>query len=115
MEVVYRKGEATATDVLEGLEDPPSRSAVRAMLRILEDKGQLSHRQQGKEYIFKPTRSRSQVARTSLRRLLSTFFSGSLEEAVTAYLSDPKTEISDEQLASLNELINKARKQEKGA
>src|SRR3954471_18261457 len=96
MDVIYRLGEASAVEVLAELPDPPSRTAVRTFLRILEDKGHLTHRQDGKEYVYKPTRSTARVARSALRGVLDTFFGGSLERAVTAHLADPKSQLSDD-------------------
>ena len=109
MEALYRRGEATAVQVLSELSDPPSRTAVRTFLRILEDKGHISHRKQGREFIYKPTRARQQVARSAFRRLLSTFFGGSIEQAVAAYMADPSTDLSEQQLEALRALIEQAR------
>lgn len=110
MEAVYARGEATASDVLAALPDPPTRTAVRTFLRILEDKGHLTHRKAGREFVYRPTRPRGQVARSALRRLLDTFFGGSLERAVAAYVSDPKARLSDEELRRLTSLIDDARR-----
>src|SRR5262245_34184556 len=86
MDVVYRLGEATAVQVHVELPDPPSRTAVRTFLRILEEKGYLQHRQDGLAYVYLPTRPREREARNAFRRLLSTFFEGSLEKALAAHL-----------------------------
>src|SRR5688572_24754343 len=103
MEVVYaRGGEATASDVLAALPDPPTRTAVRTLLRILEGKGHLTHRKAGREFVYRPTRPRGQVARSALRRLLDTFFGGSLEQAVATYMADPKAKLSDAELHRLD-------------
>ena len=110
MEAIYRRGEASALDVRADLADPPSRTAVRTFLRILEDKGHLSHRKQGREFIYRPTRARGQVGRSAFRSLLATFFSGSLEQAVAAYMSDPRAELSDDELDRLRTLIEQAKK-----
>ena len=112
MEIVYARGQATASDVLDDLADAPSRTAVRTLLRILEDKGHLAHDKHGREFVYRPTRPRQQVARSALRRLLTTFFDGSLEEAVAAHLADPTTEMSPDELARLRRLIDEA--QQKG-
>jgi BlaI family transcriptional regulator, penicillinase repressor len=109
MEALYRRGEASAADLHDDLPDPPSRTAVRTFLRILEDKGHLTHRKSGREFIYRPTRARQQVARSALRKLLSTFFSGSLEEAVAAYMADPSTNLSTDELDRLRALIEEAR------
>src|SRR3954468_6418136 len=89
MESIYRRGEASAVEVLADLPDPPSRTAVRTLLRILETKGHLTPRAQGKEFFYKPIKSRERVAKPALRRVLETFFGGSIERAVAAHLSDP--------------------------
>jgi BlaI family transcriptional regulator, penicillinase repressor len=112
MEVIYTRGESTALEVLGDLPDPPSRTAVRTFLRILEEKGHLTHRQRGREFVYRPIRPRTQAARAALRRLLSTFFEGSMERAVAAHLADPKTRLSGEQFARLRELIDEAQRRE---
>jgi BlaI family transcriptional regulator, penicillinase repressor len=112
MEVIYARGESTALEVLGDLPDPPSRTAVRTFLRILEEKGHLTHRQRGREFVYRPIRPRTQAARAALRRLLSTFFEGSMERAVAAHLADPKTRLSGEQFARLRELIDEAQRRE---
>lgn len=112
MEIIYARGEATASDVELDLPSAPTRTAIRTLLRILEDKGHLTHRKQGREFVYKPTRARQQVARSALRRLLTTFFDGSLEEAVAAHLADPTTDMSEEDLARIRRLIDEA--QQKG-
>ena len=112
MEIVYRRGEATASEIVAEMADPPSRTAVRTFLRILQDKGHLAHHKLGREFVYRPTRRRQQVARSALRRLLATFFDGSLEDAVAAHLADPTTDMSANDLARLRRLIDEA--QQKG-
>jgi predicted transcriptional regulator len=109
MEIVYRLGEATALRVLAELPDPPSRTTVRTLLRILEDKGHLTHRTVEKEYVYKPATAKSRVGRRALRGLLSTFFGGSLERAVAAYLSDPDADLPPDERARLQAMIDQAR------
>jgi predicted transcriptional regulator len=109
MEALYRRGEATAVEVLGDLADPPSRTAVRTLLRILEDKGHLTHRKSGREFVYRPTRARQQVARSAFRRLLATFFGGSIEQAVAAYMADPSAELSQPELERLRALVEQAR------
>jgi predicted transcriptional regulator len=109
MDVVFARGEATATEVLQSLASPPSRSAVRTFLRILEEKGHLKHKQRGREYVYRPTRARRREGQAAVRRVLDTFFGGSLEEALAVHLADPKTAISHEELARLEELIREAK------
>jgi predicted transcriptional regulator len=111
MEVIYRRRQATAAEVLADLPDPPSYSAVRAMLRVLEEKGHLRHKQDGPRYVFLPTVSRERAQRTSLRQLVQTFFDGSTEQAVAALLDQADGSLSDAELARLAKLIDQARKE----
>src|SRR5688572_13410042 len=101
MDVIYARGQASAGDVLADLPDPPSRTAVRTFLRILEDKGQLRHRKEGREFIYAPTKPRKRVGQSALRRVLTTFFGGSLQEAVAAHLADPGIQPTEQELAEL--------------
>jgi predicted transcriptional regulator len=110
MEVIYTLGRATAAEVLEGLPDPPSYSAVRAMLRILEGKGHLVHETDGPRYVFLPTTPREQARETALRGMIQTFFGGSPENAVAALL-DLDDELDAEALERLAEIIAEARKE----
>ena len=110
MDVIYSLGRASATQVLEHLENPPSRSSVRTFLTILETRGHLRHKKVGKEYIYEPTHPRHSVGKSALQRVIDVFFSGSLEKAVTAHLLDPKTEVSKEELKRLSAIIGQAKK-----
>ncbi|HWC75564.1 MAG TPA: BlaI/MecI/CopY family transcriptional regulator [Gemmatimonadales bacterium] len=112
MDVIYRApgGRATAAEVLEQLADPPSYSAVRALLRVLEEKGHLRHEEDGPRYVFLPTVPRERARQSALRQLLHTFFDGSTEAAVAALL-DSSTRLSDAELARLSRLIADARKE----
>lgn len=112
MDVIYTKGEATATDVLQTLPDAPTRTSVRTLLRILEEKGHLKHKKRSREFVFYPTRRRERAGQSALQRLLQTFFEGSLEKAVAAHLSDPAAEVSPEELRRLSALINEAKRKE---
>jgi predicted transcriptional regulator len=111
MDVVYRRGQATAAEVVEDLPDPPSYSAVRAMLRVLDEKGHLRHEQQGPRYVFLPTVPREQARRSALQQLVHTFFDGSTEQAVAALLDQSDRTLSDAELARLARLIAQARKE----
>lgn len=111
MDIVYAAGEASAAGVHTALPDPPSYSAVRALLAILVEKGHLKHRSQGGRYIYAPTRRRAQVGRSALRRVLDTFFEGSLEKAVAALLQGSDANLSQEELQRLGQLIQQARKE----
>src|SRR5574341_1805826 len=111
MDVIYRLGRATATDVLENLPDPPSYSAVRALLRVLEAKGHLKHEPEGPRYGFLPTVPRDRARASALRQLLHTFFDGWTEQAVAALLDLSSTKLSDAELAKLGRLIAQAKRE----
>ena len=111
MDVIYRRGQATAAEVLEGLPDPPSYSAVRAMLRVLEEKGHLRHASQGPRYLFIPTVPREKARRSALKQLVQTFFDGSTEQTVAALLDLSASKLSDGELERLSMLIDQARKE----
>ena len=110
MDILYAAGEATAADVHASLADPPSRTAVRTLLRILEEKGHARHKQDGIRYVYQPNRPRGNAGKSAFRRVLHTFFDGSLEKAVAAHLGDAANDLPPEELARLAELINQARK-----
>lgn len=110
MDIVYARGEASAAAVHAELPDPPSYSAVRALLAILVDKGHLKHRSEQGRYIYAPTRRRAQEGRSALRRVVDTFFEGSLEKAVAALLQ-ASANLSEEEFQRLSQLIEQARKE----
>ena len=110
MDVIYARGEATALDVVAGLADPPTKTAIRTLLKILEDKGHLSHRTDGQTFIYSPSRPRENAGKSALRRVLDVFFGGSLEQAVAVHLGDSTTDLSPAELKKLASLIQKARK-----
>lgn len=111
IEVVYRLGKASVTDVHTRLPDPPTYSAVRAMLGKLEDKGFLSHEQDGPRYVYIPAVPAERARRTALRQVVDTFFGGSVEQAVLALVRMPEGELPDERLAALAERIRRAREE----
>ena len=110
MDIIYARGHASATQVMEDMADPPSRTAVRTFLRILEEKGHLKHRKAGRKYVYQPMRPRKRAARSALRRVLHVFYGGSLENAVAAHLADPDAELSKEDLKRLADLIKRTKK-----
>ena len=112
MDIVYRRGKATAADVLDDISDPPTYSAVRAALRLLEEKGLLNHEMDGKRYVYLPTTPRTQARTTALRHLLRTFFNGSPEQVVNALIEDSQP--SPAELDRLAKLIEQARNGEEG-
>jgi BlaI family transcriptional regulator, penicillinase repressor len=111
MDVVYRRGRATAAEVLEGLTDPPSYSAVRALLRVLEEKGHLRHEQEGAAYVYLPTVSRDTASRSAVKHLVQTFFEGSAERAMAALLDVSQSKLSKDELARISALIEAAKKE----
>jgi predicted transcriptional regulator len=111
MDVIYARGQATAAEVAAALPDPPSYSAVRALLRILEDKGHLRHHQDGPRYVFLPTVPRDRARRSAMRNLVRTFFDGSAAQAAAALIDQAK--LSDTDFDRLAEIIEKARKEGK--
>jgi len=111
MEVVYRLGRATVAEVLAHLEDPPSYSAVRAMLRVLEEKGHTRHEQDGPRYVYRPSVARDRAKVSALRHLVRTFFDGSREQVVAALLDDDTSQMSDDELDRLSRLIDRARQE----
>ena len=109
MDVIFAHGQATAAEVVSNLPDPPSNTAVRTLLRILEEKGRLKHIQRGREFVYQPTQPRIRAARSAFQRVLKTFFEGSLEKAVAAHLAAPAANLSPEELERLSDLIQQAK------
>lgn len=110
MDVVYRRGEATAAEILSEIPEPPSYSAIRALLRILVDKGHLQHREDGPRYVYGPTVSRQKARAGALAQLVNTFFDGSATQAVSALLDGSQGKLSRAELDELHALIAAARK-----
>jgi predicted transcriptional regulator len=113
MDVIYAHQEATITQVLSEMPDPPMRGALRTLLRIMEQKGHLTRRQEGRKIAYRPTQPRGRAGRSALERVLDVFFNGSLEKAVAAHLTDPsrKNKLDQNELKRLSELIEKAKKE----
>lgn len=109
VDILYANGRATAAEVQAALPEPPSYSAVRAMLRILEEKGHVRHEQDGPRYVYVPTVARDNAKRSALRHVLQTFFDGSAEQAISALLDDRAAQLSDSELDRLADLIKQAR------
>ncbi|NLF32711.1 MAG: BlaI/MecI/CopY family transcriptional regulator [Planctomycetes bacterium] len=110
MDIIYARGEASVAEVLGELPDPPARGAMGRMMSILERKGHLTHYRRGREHVFRPTLPRQQAGPSAMRRVVDTFFGGSLGQAVAAHLAQRDTTISDEELKRLAELIREARR-----
>jgi predicted transcriptional regulator len=112
MDIIYRLGgRATAAQVMENLPDPPSYSAVRASLRVLEEKGILRHEYDGPRYVFVPTVSRSVARQSALKLVVKNYFDNSTENAVAALLDMAAYKMSEEELDRLSQMIDEARKE----
>ncbi|MBV8818651.1 MAG: BlaI/MecI/CopY family transcriptional regulator [Acidobacteriaceae bacterium] len=109
MDVLYRRGRATAAEVHEALVDRPTYSAIRAKLRVLEEKGHVRHEADGPRYVFVPTLPRERAKRSALKHLLETFFDGSAGQAALALLDLHSERISDDELDRLAQMIRKAK------
>jgi BlaI family transcriptional regulator, penicillinase repressor len=112
LDIIYARGEASATDVVEQIPDAPTRTSIRTLLRILEEKGHLRHRKQGREYLYAPTRPRQKVGQSAFRRVLQIFFDGSLEKAVAAHLADPSARVNPAELQRLASLVRRSSQKE---
>ncbi len=111
MDILYRRGRATAAEVLEDLPDPPSYSAVRALLRILEDEGHIKHVQDGPRYVYLPAVARNDARKSALSHVVTTFFDGSVEQVVATLVESSRSKLSTEELERLAQLIEKAKKE----
>jgi predicted transcriptional regulator len=111
MDVIYRRGRASVTQVLAELPDPPTYSAVRGMLRLLEDKGYVRHEQEGLKYVYVPADDTRQVRANALKHMVKTFFGGSPEQAVAALLEMPDTRLSAKDKQYLSQMIKKAQEE----
>ena len=109
MEIIFRRGRATAAEVLEDLPDAPSNSAVRGMLRLLEEKGHLRHEYDGPRYVYLPTADPERVSRSAMRHLVRTFFDNSAGSAVAAMLGMYEARLGDDDLDRLENMISQAR------
>lgn len=110
METVYAHGQASVSDVLAALPDPPSYSAVRAILNTLEEKGHLRRKKLGKKFLYLPTVSREKAGHSVLKNMLATFFNDSAVQAMSSLIEMNEKDLSDEDLARLSEMIDEARK-----
>lgn len=111
MNIIFGRGQATASEVMDSMSDPPTYSAVRATLRVLEQKGHLKHQLDGSRYVYIPTVNREKVRLSALDQLLTTFFDGSAANVVATLLERQKGKMSDEELERLSSLIAQARKE----
>jgi BlaI family penicillinase repressor len=113
MDIVYASGEASAADVHAAIPDAPSYSSIRALLRILEEKGHLKHREDGARYIYSPTQSREKASRSALKQLVQTFFDGSLSNAIAALVDNESGNLSADELKRIESIIKAAKAKSK--
>ncbi len=111
VDILYSRGRATAAEILGDLPDPPSYSAIRALLRILEQKGHIRHEADGTRYVYLPRVSRQKARVAAMRHMLQTFFDGSAADAAAALVDGSAAKMSPEELDQLQALIDRARKE----
>jgi BlaI family transcriptional regulator, penicillinase repressor len=111
MDILFRLGRATADDVMKELSGNPSYSTVRTQLRVLEQKGHVRHEEVGRRFVYMPVVRRQAVRKSALRHVVDTFFDGSVEQVVAALLGGEASRLSDDELARIRDLVEKARKE----
>src|SRR5271155_1792247 len=111
MDILYRRSRATAHEVLEDLADPPSYSAVRALLRLLEERGHVKHAEDGQRYVYSPAVTRGDARKSALAHVVKTFFAGSVEQAVATLVESSRAKLSHDELDRLSDLIDRAKKE----
>lgn len=111
VDILFENEEASAADIRNAMTDPPSDATVRTILRILEEKGVVKHRKDGKRFLYRVRKSKAGEGKSAIRRVLDIFYGGSVEDAMAAHLSDPKANFDAEQLQRLRDLIDEAAKQ----
>lgn len=111
MDIIYRRGQASAAEVMDDMVDPPSYSAVRATLRVLENKGHLRHLDDGTRYVYEPTVNRESASRTALNDLMKTFFDDSAEKVVAALLEARSDQLSGDDFERIEKLVDRARRE----
>jgi predicted transcriptional regulator len=112
MDILYQRARASAAEIHEAMADPPSYSAVRAKLRVLEEKGHVRHEEEALRYVYLPTVAREAARRSALRHIVSTFFEGSVEDAVAALLDLSAARLSEHDLDRIARMVEEARKGE---
>ena len=108
LDILFEFEEATATQIRDAMTDAPADATVRTILRILEQKDAVTHRQEGKKYVYRPRKRKSNAGKSAMKRVLEVFYGGSLKDALAAHLSDPRTNLDEETIDSLRELIEAA-------
>ena len=112
MEILYALGKVTLGDVAERMKDPPTRPALRSIVTILEDKGHvLRCGKRGREHLYRSRRQPKREGRAAWKKMLATFFGGSVQEGLAAYLNDPSIQVSDEELKTIEKIVRTARNQ----
>lgn len=111
MDILHRRGRATAHEVLADLPDPPSYSAVRALLRLLEERGHVKHAEEDQRYVYRPVMTRGEARKSALAHVVRTFFSGSVEEAVSTLVESSRTKLSRDELDRIADVIDRAKKE----
>lgn len=106
LEVIYRLGESTANDIVAAMPDDLANATVRTQLRILEQKGAVTHRRDGKRFVYRPAEPRKSAAASALRKVVDIFFGGSVEDALATHLADPNTKLSESEISSLRRLLD---------
>ncbi|MCH1503211.1 MAG: BlaI/MecI/CopY family transcriptional regulator [Verrucomicrobiales bacterium] len=109
LEIIYRLRNSTVTEIMRQMEEPPTRAAVRFLLRVMEEKGHICHTKRGREFVYEATQARQSVGKSALHNVLHTFFDGSLQKGLGAYLADPKVQYDGSELAQLAEMIEEAK------
>lgn len=112
MDIVFERGQASALEIRESLPDPPSYTTVRTLLRILEEKGHLTHQKPGAYFVYSPTQPRNQAAHAALARVVKTFFDSNIERTVAALLSSADSQLTTAELDRLSQLIEQAKQEE---
>jgi len=113
MDILYQRGKASVTEVREAMDDAPGYSAVRTLMRVLEEKGHVKHKAEGLKYVYLPTVAQEKAKRSAVKHLLDTFFKGSPEQIVAALLDVSSTKLTREELDRMSEMIEKAKKEDK--
>jgi len=111
MDILYQKGRATASEIHEALPDPPTYSAVRAKLRVLEEKGHIRHEEEALRYVYLPVVTRDSARKSALRHMVSTFFAGSVEDTVAALLDLSAANLSEQDLDGISRIVEQAKKE----
>jgi BlaI family penicillinase repressor len=113
LDILYQRGKASASEVLDAMDDAPSNSAVRTLLRVLEEKGHVKRKAEGLKYFYTPAIARDKAKRTAVRHLLDTYFNGSPEQIVAALLDVSSTQLTRQELDRMTEMIEKAKREGK--